>query len=90
MCPKPVVTSCDSEPGAEIVGNSPDGRLPPQWCPDGGDEAGKRDADDENDIKPVDMLVPVLPRQRRLGDVRLLGVVFLIPHRLGGCGFACR
>ena len=89
MCPKPVIASCDSEAGAEVVADGPDGRLPPQWCPDGRDETGNWNADDEDDIEPVDVLVPVLLRHRSLGDVRLLGVVFLVPHRLLGCRFAC-
>lgn len=41
-------------------------------------KAVHRDADDEGDVEPVDMFVPVLFCDGRLGDMRLLGIVLWI------------
>jgi len=43
-----------------------------------------RYADDEGDIEPVDMLVPVRPGNGLFGDVRLLGIVLLVTIWLCG------
>lgn len=53
-------TSCDTHSGHEVVDDGPDSRLPLQRGPVGGDAAVEGDADDEDDIEPVDVLVPVL------------------------------
>lgn len=49
------------------------------WCGlDGGNSQSQQgDEDDEGNVKPVDMLVPVLERDGLLGDVWLLEVVLL-------------
>ena len=77
-----MISSCNAQAGSEVVGHSPDGGLPFEWCPEGGNDATDGDADNENDIEPVDVLVPVLLCHGGLSDVRLLGVVGLVPDRL--------
>lgn len=54
-----MVTSSDSEPRSEIVSNTPYGGLPIQRRPESSDAANERDANDQIDVKPIDMLVPV-------------------------------
>lgn len=68
-------TGRDTEPGHEIVDHRPDGGLPLQWRPESHDAAKERDAGDEDDIQPVDVLVPVGLGQGRLGDVRLRDII---------------
>jgi hypothetical protein len=71
------LTSCDTETSHEVVGNCPDGRLQLKRCPVCCDEAVDWKANDESDVQPVDMFVPVGLRNWLLGDVRLLGIVLL-------------
>ncbi len=71
------LTSCDTETSHEVVGNCPDGRLQLERCPVCRDEAVDRKANDQSDVQPVDMFVPVGLRNWLLGDVRLLGIVLL-------------
>lgn len=47
-----------------------------------GDEAAQRDEEDEVDVEPVDVLVPVLQRHGLLADVRLANIVSLASHGL--------
>ena len=67
-------TSSDSETGEKVVGDSPDGSLELQWHPESLNTAIDRNSQDEEDVQPVDMLVPVLASQRCIGDMDLLGV----------------
>ena len=76
------LTSCDTETSHEIIGNRPDGRLQLERCPVGRDEAVDWKANNECDIEPVDVLVPVGLRNGLLGDVRLLWIVLLVTIRL--------
>jgi len=39
MCPKSVITGCDSQPSGEVVGNSPDGSLELERSVEGEDTA---------------------------------------------------
>ena len=82
VSPQTVVTSGDTETSSEVEGDGPDGSLQVERSPVGGDEAAHGDANDESDIEPVDVLVPVLLCQGSLSDVRLLGVVLCVPDRL--------
>jgi len=77
--PESVVPSSDAETCAEVVDDGPHGGLPKERSPDGLDEAEGRDAKDEEDVEPVDMLVPVFLGDGLVGDVRLLGVVLWVP-----------
>lgn len=67
-------TSSDSETGKKVVNDSPDGSLELQWHPESLNTAIDGNSHDEEDVQPVDMLVPVLASQRRIGDMDLLGV----------------
>lgn len=67
-------TSCDTKTGHEIVGNCPDSSLDLQRSRVCSNQAIDRNANDERNIKPVNMLEPVGLGDRLLGDVRLLRV----------------
>ena len=80
-------TCSDTEPGHEVVQNGPDGRLPVQRRPESHDAAHHGKKDDEGDVEPVDVLVPVGPGQGSLGDVRLGAILSWPPasrRRLAG------
>ena len=68
-------TSGDSKPGSEIVCNSEQGRPPLHGRPNSLNAAIERNADDESDIEPIDVLMPIGLGDRRVGDMGLLGVV---------------
>lgn len=78
MCPESMVTGSNAETGAEVVDDGKQRRLPFQWCPEGVDETSNGHTDNQGDVQPVDVLVPVLPRHGSLGDVRLFRVVFRV------------
>ena len=78
-------TSCDTQPGVEVVHNGEDGGGTLQRMEISRDEAHQRDDDDEEDAQPADMLVPVPPCHGRLCDVRL----FRAGGRLGMLSAAC-
>jgi len=80
--PQAVVAGGNTEASGEVEGNGPDGSLQVERCPVGGNEAAHGNANDEDDIEPVDVLVPVLLCHGSLSDVRLLGVVGLVPDGL--------
>lgn len=88
MCPQPVVTGCDTETGHEIVRDRPYCGLPGEWCPVRLNETSERHADDEDDVQPVDVLVPVRRGDGLLGDVTLRGIVLLVTVGLGWLGHA--
>ena len=54
-----MVASSDSKPRGEVVSNAPYGGLPIQRRPESSDAANQRDANDQVDVEPIDMLVPV-------------------------------
>lgn len=60
-----------TETGAEVVENRPNGRLELQRRPNGSNATQKRDAANEVDIKPVDVLVPIVQGDGRVCNVRL-------------------
>jgi hypothetical protein len=68
------LTCCDTETGEEVVDNGPDGGLELQRHPEGLDQPVQGDTNDEDDVQPVDMLVPVLTSDGRVGNMDLLGV----------------
>lgn len=67
-------TSSDSETGEKVVDDSPDGSLELQWHPESLNTAIDGNSHNEENVQPVDMLVPVLASQGRIGDMDLLGV----------------
>ena len=72
-----MVACCDTETGSEVIGDGPDCGRSAERSPESGDATNDRDANNQNDIEPVDVLVPVLSGHRRIGDVRLIWVVGL-------------
>ena len=83
------LTGSDTKTSHEIVGNRPDSRLQLKRCPVCCNESVDRKADNEGDVQPVDMLVPVRLCDCLLGDVRFLGIELLASRlkRLGHAGW---
>lgn len=69
-----LLTSCDAQSSEEVVDDCPDSSLQLQRHPESLDTAGDGNADDESDVQPVDVLVPVLASHLSIGNVHLLGV----------------
>ena len=69
-----LLTCCDTETGEEIVGDGPNGSLELQRHPERLDAPIQRDSNDEEDVQPVDMLVPVVAIDSRIGDMDLLSI----------------
>lgn len=80
------LTSSDSDASHIIIGNGPDGSLELERDPAGLDQAIERNEEDEGDVKPVDMFVPVRQIDRCVRDVRFLDGVVGCGNRLGGPG----
>jgi hypothetical protein len=81
------LTSCDAQTGHEVVYDSPDSRLPLERGPEGSNDAVQGHKEDERDIDPVDMLVPIVDGHGLFSDVRFRGIILLAPgrrRRLGG------
>jgi hypothetical protein len=83
------LTSCDAQTGHEVVYDRPDSRLPLERSPEGGNEAVQGHKEDERNIDPVDMLVPIVDGHGLFSDVRFRGIILLAPgrrprRRLGG------
>ena len=68
--PQTVVASSDTETGSEVVSDCPDGGVAVKRSPPSLDQTHEGNADDEEDIEPVNMLVPVGLGHRGVGDVR--------------------
>lgn len=54
-----MVTGSDPKSRGEVVDDTPHGCLPMQRRPEGGDTADERDPNDQVDVEPVDMFVPI-------------------------------
>jgi len=81
-----VIACCDSQPRGEVERNCPDGGFESERCPKSLDATVDRNANDEDDVEPVDMLVPVRPRNGSLCDMLLLWLIFGVSVRFGGFG----
>jgi hypothetical protein len=68
--PQTMVASSDTETGSEVVCNCPDGGVAVERGPPSLDQTEKGNANNEEDVEPVDMLVPVGLGHRGVGDVR--------------------
>lgn len=71
-----MVSSGDAQTSGKVVGNSPDGSFELQGSPVGRNTSSQWDADNEVDIQPVDVFVPVRSGHWCLCDVNFLGVIF--------------
>lgn len=71
-----MVACGDTKTSHEVVGNGPDGGLQLKGYPESLDAAIDRDADDEGDVQPMNVLVPIRLGDGSVGDVRLLWVIF--------------
>jgi hypothetical protein len=69
-----MLTCSDAQTSEEIVHNSPDGSLELEWHPNGLDAAIDRDAENEENVQPVDVLVPVVASHGGIGNMDLLSV----------------
>lgn len=67
-------TGSDPESSHEIVHNSPQSSFEVQGDPVCLDKAVDGDGDDESDVEPADMLMPVCQSYRRICDMNLLGL----------------
>ena len=81
------LTCGDTETSEEVIDDGPDSSLDLQGHPKGLDTAVHGDTDDEEDVQPVDMLVPVAACHDSVGNVDLLGVSGARP---GGVCWLCR
>jgi hypothetical protein len=81
-----MVPCCNTEAGGEVVGNSPDGGLELERDPPGLHAAVEGDADDEGDVEPVDVLVPVRTGHGGFCDMWLLRVVLGVSVGFRGFG----
>lgn len=87
--PKTMVASGDTKASPEVVDDSPESSLPLERRPEGSDAAHKRDTENQEAVKPIDMLVPVCLCDWSVGDVWLFGIVLWVSvwlrcARLGG------
>lgn len=73
-----MVTSGDTETSVEVVDDSPNCSLPLQRSPVGLNTTKSWDTKNQEDIEPVDVLVPVRPRDGLVSDVWLLWVVLRV------------
>lgn len=71
-------TSCDTKTSHEIVCERECGRLPLKGRPVRLNESIDGDSNNEVNIEPINVFVPVGTRNGLLRDVRFLGVVFLV------------
>ena len=84
VSPESVVATGDAEAGEEVVDDGKEGGLPLDGGEAGTDEAHDGNEDDEGDIEPVDMLVPIPPGHGRVGDVRSSWIIVSVSVGLRG------
>lgn len=77
MCPQSMVTSGDSKTGKVVVEDGKGESLPVEGCPQGSNQTHDRNADNEGNIEPIDMLVPIGPRHFGVCDVWFFWVIFV-------------
>jgi hypothetical protein len=73
--PHSVVTSSDTETSVDIVEDSPESGLQLERNPVGGDEANQGNKNNKCCVEPVDVLRPVAPGHRSVGNVRLVDIL---------------
>ena len=68
--PQTMVASGDTETSCEVVSNCPDGGVTVERSPPGLDQTQEGNANNQEDVEPVDVLVPVGLGHGGVGDVR--------------------
>lgn len=86
MCPQTVVSCGDTKAGSKVIDNGPNECRKTKRSPGSVDESDDWDNEDEDDVKPIDVLVPILFRHWLIGDVWLAWAVFLVAIWLRGLG----
>ena len=84
------LTSCDSQTSHKVICYSPDCGLPLQRCPVCRNAAIDWDTNDQGDIEPVDMFVPIGSGDGLFGNVWLLWIVLFVSVWLRGLCHARR
>lgn len=78
VSPQSMVAGGNTETSEKVVDDCPDGSLPAERCEASSNATRQRDATNEGEIEPIDVLVPVTPGHGGVGDVRLVWVVFWV------------
>lgn len=63
-----IITSCDTETGDKVIDNGPDHCLLLQFSGKCTIQAEQGNRDQENGLRPIDVLVPVLPSRRLIKE----------------------
>jgi len=79
-----MVSGGDAQTSPVVVDDGPDEGGRAERRPERSDAANQGNSQNENDIEPIDVLVPVLAGHRCLGDVHLFGVVLDIADGVVG------
>ena len=74
-----MISSCDAQTGCKVIENGKDCGLEQEWRPQGLYAAIERNANDQGDIEPINVFVPICFGHGRFCDVWLLGVIFRVP-----------
>ena len=73
-----MIASCDTKTGHEVVDDSKQRRLPFHWCEERTNDTDDRYVDDESDVEPVDMFVPILLGHGSVCDVWFSRIIMSI------------
>lgn len=84
MGPHSVVAGGDTETGAHVIADSKRGGLPVEGDEGSGSKGRQRQRNHQNEVEPVDVLVPVGPGEGLLGNVAALVVVGALAHLNAG------
>lgn len=85
-----MVSGSDAQSSGEIIEDCKESGFELQWHPESLDAAVQRNADNEGNVEPVDVFVPVRPGHRCLCDMWLLRIIFGVSIRLRGLRHRCR
>ena len=88
MCPETVIASCYAETREEVIYEGEEGSLPLQVNEERRHQSDDWDEDDEGYVEPVDMFVPISPRDLGVCDVCFSRIVVFVSVGFGGlcCG----
>lgn len=75
MSPKSVISCCNSQACSKVVCYGPHGSVESERSPNSLNTSIERNTNNEDNVEPVDMLVPVRFRDWGLGNVDFLWIV---------------